>query len=148
MNCSVPDFPVLHYLPQFAHTHVLESVMLSYHLILCCPLLPLPSVFPSIWVFSNELALRISWPKYMSFNISPSKVWFPCCVSDSQESTPALQFKNINPSVLSLPYGPTPTSVLDYWEIHSFWPCGCLLAKWRLCFLICYLCLSCLKRNI
>jgi len=77
MNCGMPDFPVLHYLPQFAQTHVLESVMLSYHLILCLPLLPLPSVFPSIWVFSNELALLISWPKYMSFNISPSQVWFP-----------------------------------------------------------------------
>ena len=51
-----------------------ESVMPSNHLILCCPLLLLPSIFPSIKVFSNESALRIRWPKYwsFSFNISPS----------------------------------------------------------------------------
>ena len=46
-----------------------ESLMLSNHLILCCPLL-LPSVFPSIGVFSNELVLRIRWPKYLSFSFS------------------------------------------------------------------------------
>ena len=53
----------------------IESVMPSSHLILCCPLLLLPSIFPSIRVFSNESALRIKWPKYwrFSFNISPSK---------------------------------------------------------------------------
>ena len=52
----------------------IESVMLSNHLILCHPLLLLPSVFPSIRVFSNESALRIRWPKYFSFSfsISPS----------------------------------------------------------------------------
>ena len=52
----------------------IKSVMPSNHLILCCPLLLLPSIFPSIRVFSNESALRISWPKYwsFSFNISPS----------------------------------------------------------------------------
>ena len=52
----------------------IESVMLSKHLILCCPLLLLPSVFPRIMVFSNESALRIRWPNYwsFSFNLSPS----------------------------------------------------------------------------
>ena len=52
----------------------IESVMPSNHLVLCCPLLPRPSIFPSIRVFSNESALRIRWPKYwsFSFNISPS----------------------------------------------------------------------------
>ena len=52
----------------------IESVMLSNHLILCHPLLFLPSIFPSIRVFSSESALRIRWPKYWSFNfnISPS----------------------------------------------------------------------------
>ena len=49
-----------------------ESVMPSNHLILCRPLLFRPSVFPSIRVFSNESALRIRWPKYWSFSISPS----------------------------------------------------------------------------
>ena len=52
----------------------IESVMPSNHLILCCPLLLLPSTFPSIKVFSNELVFNIRWPKYwiFSFNISPS----------------------------------------------------------------------------
>ena len=52
----------------------IESVMLSNHLILCCPLLFMPSIFPSIRVFSNESALCIRWPKYwsFSFNISPT----------------------------------------------------------------------------
>ena len=52
----------------------IESVMPSNHLILCCPLLLLPSIFPNIRVFSNELVLRIRWPKYwsFSFSISPS----------------------------------------------------------------------------
>ena len=52
----------------------IKSVMLSNNLILCCPLLLLPSIFPSIRVFSNESALRIRWPKYWSFSfiISPS----------------------------------------------------------------------------
>ena len=53
----------------------IKSVMSSNHLILCCPLIFLPSIFPSIRVFSNELALHIRWPKYwsFSFSISPSK---------------------------------------------------------------------------
>ena len=50
----------------------IESVMPSNHLILSQPLLLLPSIFPSIRVFSNELALHIRWPKYWSFSISPS----------------------------------------------------------------------------
>ena len=50
----------------------IESVMPSNHLILCCPLLLLPSIFPSIEVFSNESVLCIRWPKYWSFSFSPS----------------------------------------------------------------------------
>ena len=50
----------------------IESVMLYNHLILCCPLLLLPSIFPSIRVFSNESALCIRWPNYWSFSSSPS----------------------------------------------------------------------------
>ena len=55
----------------------IASVMLSYHLILCCPLLLLPSIFPSVRVFSNELVLHIRWPEYWSFtfSISPSNVY-------------------------------------------------------------------------
>ena len=72
MECSTPGLPVLHHLPEFAQTYVIESVMPSNHLILCCPLLLLPSIFPSIRVF--ESALRIRWPNYwsFSFSISPS----------------------------------------------------------------------------
>ena len=57
----------------------IESVMPSNHLILCWSLLLQPSIFPSIWVFSNESVLRIRWPKYWSFNfsISSSNEWFP-----------------------------------------------------------------------
>ena len=50
----------------------IESVMPPNHLILCCPLLLLPSIFPSIRIFSSELALHIRWPKYWNFSISPS----------------------------------------------------------------------------
>ena len=50
----------------------IEAMMPSNHLILCCPLLLLPSIFPSIRVFSNESVLRISWPKYWSFRVSIS----------------------------------------------------------------------------
>ena len=82
MDCSTPGFPVLHYLPEFGQTHVIESVMPANHLVLCCPLLLLSSIFPSIRVFSNESALLIKWPKYwkFSFSISPSNAysgWFP-----------------------------------------------------------------------
>ena len=51
----------------------IESVVPSNHLVLCHPLLLLPSIFPSLRVFSNEPALRIRWPKYWSFSISPSR---------------------------------------------------------------------------
>ena len=73
MGCSIPGFSVLHYLPEFAQTHVpIESVVLSNCLILCYPLLLLPSIFPSIRVFSSESALRIRWPKDWSFSFSIS----------------------------------------------------------------------------
>ena len=64
--------PVPHHLLEFAPVLSIESVMPSNHLILCHPLLLLPSIFPSIRVFSNESALWIRWPKYWSFSISPS----------------------------------------------------------------------------
>ena len=73
MDYCRPGLPVHHQLPEFTQLMSIESVMPSNHLILCHPLL-LPSVFPSIRVFSNESALCIRWPKYwsFSFNISPS----------------------------------------------------------------------------
>ena len=68
----MPCFPVLHRLPELAPTHVLKESMRSNHLILCLPFLLLPSIFPSIRVFSNEPTLRIRWPKYWSFSFSTS----------------------------------------------------------------------------
>ena len=73
-NHSTPGLPAHHQLLSLPKPMSTESVMPSNHLILCHPLLLLPSIFPSIRVFSNESALRIRWPKYRSFslNISPS----------------------------------------------------------------------------
>ena len=108
----------------------IESVMPSNHLILCCPLLLLPSIFRSIRVFSNELALRIRWPKHWSFSISPSNEysglisfrmdWLdPLAVQGTLKSL--LQHhssKAINSSALSFLYSPTLTSIHDYWKNH------------------------------
>ena len=73
LSCSTPGLPVQHQTPEPTQLMSIESVMPSNHLILCHPLLLLPSIFPSIKVFSNESALRIRWPKCcsFSFNISP-----------------------------------------------------------------------------
>ena len=109
-------------------------VMPSNHLILYCPLLLPPSIFPSISVFSNESVLHIRWPKYWSFSfrINPSKEipglisfrmdWLdlPLKPKGLSGSSPTLQFKSINSSVLSFLYGPTLTSVHDYWKNYSF----------------------------
>ena len=76
MNCSTSGFPAPHCLLEFAQVTSIELVMLSNHIFLCCPLLLLSSIFPSIGeTFSNGLALCIRWPKYwsFSFSISPSK---------------------------------------------------------------------------
>ena len=71
-DCSTPGFPVFYYLPDFAELMSTESVMDS--LILLHPLHHLPPIFPTIRVFSSELALYIRWPKYwsISFCINPS----------------------------------------------------------------------------
>ena len=73
MNRSTPHLPVHHQLLESTQTHHHELVIPSNHLILCrCPLLLLPSIVPSIRVFSNESALHIRWPKYWSFSFSIS----------------------------------------------------------------------------
>ena len=77
MDCSTPGFPVHHHLPELAQTHVhrvSDAIQPSHPLSSPSPLLLLPSIFPSIRVFSNESALCIRWPKYRScsFSISPS----------------------------------------------------------------------------
>ena len=120
MDCSTPGFPITNSQSLFKLTSI-ELVMPSNHLILCRLLHLLPSIFPSIRVFSNELVLCIRWPKYWSltFSISPSKEYSglisfrrpPCSPKDSQESAPTPQFKNINSVVLSFLYIPTLTSI-------------------------------------
>ena len=70
IDCSMPGFPV--HSRSLLKIMSIELVMLSNHLILCCSLLLLPSVFPSIIVFSNESIICIRWLNYWSFSISPS----------------------------------------------------------------------------
>ena len=72
MDCSSPGLPFFTVSRSLFRSMSSESVMPSSHLILCCPFLLLPSIFPSIRVFSNESALRIRWPKYWSFSFSIS----------------------------------------------------------------------------
>ena len=122
MDCSTLGFPVLHHLPEIAQTHVHWSQWCHPTIsIFCHPLLPLPSIFPSIRVFSSELAVHIRWPKYWSFSVSISPCseysglisWFELAVQGTQESSLASQFKSTNYLVLSLLYGPTLTCVHD-----------------------------------
>ena len=106
----------------------IKSMMPSNHLILCRPLLLLPSIFPSIRVFSNESVLNIRWPRYWSFSFSiRSSNKFSGLISfridcfdllavqGILKSSPTPQFKSINSSVLSFLYSPSPTSIHEYW---------------------------------
>ena len=112
----------------------IESVMPSNHLILCRPLLLLPSILPSISVFSNASALHIRWPKYwsFSFNISPSNE-HPGLISFRMEWLDLLTVQgtlksllqhhsskaSINSSAVSFLYSPTLTAIYDHWKNHS-----------------------------
>ena len=132
MDCSTPGLPVHHQLPEFTQTHVLrvgDAIQPSH------PLLspsPPASVFPRIRVFSNESVLHIRWPECWSFCFSIRSsneysglisfiglVGSPCSPRDSQESP---QFKSINSLVLSLLYGPTLTSIHDYFKQMKYLP--------------------------
>ena len=107
----------------------IELVMPSHHLILCRPLLLLPSIFPRIWVFSNESALGIRWPKYWSFslNISPSNEhlglisaridWFDLLAVQGTLKN-LLQHHSSKASVLrcSAFFSPTLIYLHDYWK--------------------------------
>ena len=111
----------------------IESVMPFNQLILCHPLFLLPSIFPSIRVFSNESALHIRWPRYWSsasasvlpiniqdwFPLGQTGVGSPCSPRHSQESPPTPQFKSINSLALSFLHSPTLTSIHDHWKTHS-----------------------------
>ena len=106
----------------------IESVMLSNHLILCCPLLLLPSIFLSIRVFSSESALHIRWPKYWSFSfrISPSNEYSEL-ISFRIDWLDLLAVQGTLKSFLHhysskasvLLYGPALISIHDYWKNHS-----------------------------
>ena len=111
----------------------IELVMPSNHLILCHPLLFLPSIFLSISVFSNESAVCIRWPKYWNFSsasVLPMNIqgWFPLGLTGliSLQSKwlsrvfSSITVESISSSELSLLYSPTLTSLHDYWENHSF----------------------------
>ena len=110
----------------------IKLVMPYNHLILCRPLLLLPSIFPSIRVFSSESVLHFRWPKYwsFSFSISPSNIqdWFPLGwtglialqstgLSRVFSSTTVQKHQLL---VLSFLYGPTLTSIHEYWKNHNF----------------------------
>ena len=112
-------------------TMSIESVMPSNHLILCRPLLLLPSIFPSIRVFTSQLSHQVA--KVLEFQLQHQSfqwtfrtdfledglVGSPCSPRDSQESSPTAQLKSFNSSVLSFLYTPTLTSIHDHWKNHS-----------------------------
>ena len=111
----------------------IESVMLSNHLILCHPLPLLPSISPSIRVFSSEAALLggqgIGASASVSVLLMNSQCWFPLGLTGlislqskglSRVFSNTTFFKSINSSVFSLLYGPTLTSIPDYWKNRSF----------------------------
>ena len=111
----------------------IELVMPSNHLILCHPLLLLPSIFPSLRLFSNESALCTRWPKYwsFSFNISPSNE-HPGLISFRMDRLDLLLSKglsrvfsnttvqSINSLALGFLYSPTLKSIHDFWKNHNF----------------------------
>ena len=107
-----------------------QLVMSSNYLILCHPLLLPPSIFPSIRPFLMSQffasggqsigASRSVLPMNIQGWFHLWFVWSPCSPWDSQESSPTPQFKSISSSVLSLLYGPTLTSIHDYWKNQSF----------------------------
>ena len=131
IDCSMSGFPVLHHLLEFAQTHVhrVRDTIQPSHL--CCPLLLLSSIFPSIRVFSNESVLPIRWPKYQcfSFNISPSNEysvlisfridWLDLFAVQVTLKSLFLHHSS-KASILSLLHGPTLTSIHDYWKNNSF----------------------------
>ena len=125
MDCSMPGFQSITNSQSFLKLMSIESMMSSNHLILCRPLLLLPSIFPSIRVFSNELTLRIRWPKHWRFSISPSNAfsglisfrtdWLDL-LAVQETLKRLLQHHSLKVSVLwlNLLYSPTLTSVHDY----------------------------------
>ena len=132
INRRTRGLPVHYQLPESTQTMSSKSVMPSNYLILCCPLLFLSTIFPSIRVFSNESALHINGQSMgvsaltsvLPMNtrddlLQNGLVGSPCSPRDSQESSPTPQFKSINSSAFSFLQSPTLTSIHDYWKNHS-----------------------------
>ena len=129
MDGSVPGFPVLHYIPEFAQTHVHwvgDAISSSVTCFSFCPQsFPASGSFPMSWLFASSGQNIGSSTSVLPMNIQGWfplgwLVWSPCSPRDSQESSPVSQLESINSSALGLLYGPTLTSLHDYWENHSF----------------------------
>ena len=130
MDCSMPGFPGLYYLPEFDQTlvHWIRDAIQSFHSLS-------PPSPPALSLSQNQdlfqwISSSYQSPKYWSFSftIGPSSEysglisfridWFDLLAA--QESSPAPQFESINSLAFSLLYGPTLTSIYDYWKNHSF----------------------------
>ena len=130
IDCSTLGITIHHQLPKATQLMCIAPVMPSNHIILCWPFLLQPSIFPSIRVFSDELALCIRWPQCWSFSFSISPFseysglisfridWLH--LLPAQESSPTPQFKSINSLALRFLYSTTLTSTHDFWENYSF----------------------------
>ena len=152
MDCSTPGFSVHHHLPELTQTHVHQVGDAIQHLIFSHPFLLLPSILPSIKVFSNESALHIRWPKYWRFSLSISLYnensglisfridWFVLLAVQGtlksllQHHNSKHQFFRAQPSLR-----PLLTSIPDYWKNHSLdYTDLCQQSDVsRLCFLLC-----------
>ena len=139
MDCSTPGFPVHHQLPELAQTHVHCSVDIGRwcHPTISSSVIPFSSCLQSFpasesftmsWFFSSG-GQTIGVPASTSvlpmniqnwFPLGSPLVWSPCSPRDSQDSSPTPQFKSIISLAFSFLYGPTLTSILDYWKNHSF----------------------------
>ena len=133
MDCSMPGFPVLYHLPEFAQTHVhwvYDAIQPSHPLVpfsSCLQSFPASGSFPVSRPFSSgDQSIGAS----VSSSVLPMNIqdWSPSGLTglisllprDSQESSPTAQFKSINSSALRLFYCPALTSIHDYWKSHSF----------------------------
>ena len=153
VDCSMPGFPVLCYLPEFAQTHVhrVSNVFQPFHPM--SPFLLLPSIFPSIRVFSNELALHIRWQSIgasASTSVLPMNIqgWSPLRLT----GLISLLFKGLSrvfssTTVRKHQFFDAQPSLWSSSHIHPYVTTGItvalsiqtLLAKWSLCFLTCCL---------
>ena len=128
MDCSTPGYSSLTISWSLLKFISVELMMPSSHLILCHPFLLLPSVFPSMRIFSHEVSKILRFKlQHQSFQwifkIDFLQGWLVCSlcsVKDSQESSLAPQFEDISSLVLSLLYGPTLISIHEYWRNYSF----------------------------